>query len=60
MHLGKAKGLPGPVDGKVLGGAMSSGRHAANTQSPVSMVSPSIVIRLVVFTSSMSGSRGAG
>lgn len=29
-HLGAVKGLPGPVSGKVLGGAMSSGGHARN------------------------------
>jgi hypothetical protein len=29
-HLGAVKGLSEPVDGKVLGGAMSSGGHAAN------------------------------
>ncbi len=29
-HLGNVKGLGGPVDGKTLGGAMSSGGHAAN------------------------------
>jgi len=34
-HLGTAKGLGGPVDGKVLGGAMSSGGHAANVISGV-------------------------
>jgi hypothetical protein len=34
-HLGKVKGLGGPVDDKVLGGAMSSGGHAANAISGV-------------------------
>lgn len=34
-HLGKVKGLSEPVDGKVLGGAMSSGGHAANAISGV-------------------------
>lgn len=29
-HLGEYMGLSGPADGKVLGGSMSSGGHAAN------------------------------